>query len=94
MALAGLLDFNPAAHGVWYVAYLMFALLGLFVLVDLFDRLRDRLRSRRDRESGEPPPEAPVRRFSAASAGVLRRFWSEGRVNRSAPDRDADRNHE
>ncbi|GMU67645.1 MAG: hypothetical protein AMXMBFR36_39190 [Acidobacteriota bacterium] len=94
MTLAGLLDFNPAAHGVWYVAYLMFALLGVFVLVDLFDRLRDRLRSRRDGESGEPPPEAPERRLPAASAGVLRRFWSEGRVNRSAPDRDADRDRE
>lgn len=90
MTLAGLLEPNPAAHGVWIVAEAMFALLVVFLLVELFDRLRDRLRVRAERDAGAPI-ESPPRRRRATPFGVLRRFWTEGRLNERVTGRDEER---
>jgi len=91
MTLAGLLEPNPAAHGVWIVAEAMFALLVVFLLIELYDRGMDRLRARAERTAGAPFESPPPRRRRATPLGVLRRFWTEGRLNERADDRDAER---
>jgi hypothetical protein len=87
---AGLLERNPAAHGVWIVAEAMFALLVVFVLIDLCDRLRDRLRARPEAEADAAACGPVPRRRLATPFGVLRRFWAEGRTNRPAGDAGAE----
>ena len=78
---AGLLDWNPAAHAVWWTAGVVVALLVLFLVIDGADALAARLRRRSAGESEEP--EAPIPPTSGAhpDPGVLGRAWSEGRVN-------------
>jgi hypothetical protein len=91
VTLAGLLDYNPAAHGVWIVAGALFALLVVFLLIELHDRLRGRLRARAERAAGTPLAPRAARRRRATPFGVLRRFWTEGRLNERRSVRDAER---
>jgi hypothetical protein len=91
MIVAGLLDRNPAAHGVWIVAEATFALLVVFLLIELYDRWMERLRARAERGAGTPIESPPPRRRRATPFGVLRRFWTEGRLNERASNRDAER---
>lgn len=88
MTLAGLLEPNPAAHGVWIVAEAMFALLVVFLLIELYDRGMDRLRARTEPDAGVRTGSRPPRRRRATPFGVLRRFWTEGRLNERVTGRD------
>jgi len=88
---AGLLEPNPAAHGVWIVAEAIFALLVVFLLIELVDRLRDRLRARAEPDAGVPTGSQPPRRRRATPFGVLRRIWTEGRPNERGTGRDEER---
>ena len=69
----------------------MFALLVVFLLIELYDRLRERLRERAERAAGTPVESRPARRRRATPFGVLRRFWTEGRLNERVTGRDEGR---
>ena len=75
---AGLLDWNPAAHAVWWTAGVVVALLVLFLLIDGADALAAKLRRR---SAGESDPPMPAGHGRIPDPGVLGRAWSEGRVN-------------
>jgi hypothetical protein len=88
----GLLAPSAAAHLVWWVALALFALLGIFVLLDGLRTLREWWSSRRlPREPGpraadgfhfEPHAGAFRRRFRRPLASRLPwRTWREGRLN-------------
>jgi len=64
LALQGLLDFNPASHGVWLVAAVFGGVILVIVAVDVVDRLRElivnrRLRSEMDAAGPDDSHERP-----------------------------------
>lgn len=70
-AAQGLLDFNPASHGVWLVALAIVGVFAVIVLVDLVGRLLEWAANRRagvDRAEEGPgevrvtPPDSELRR--------------------------------
>lgn len=93
----GLLEYNAVLHGVWIVAGVTLAVLGLFWLLDLVADARQSIAHRRaerrdaaasEAEAGGEPPMMPaLHRDRALEGGPLRRYTSEGRVNRVPPVR-------
>lgn len=84
----GLLEYNAASHGIWMVAGLAFAVLGVFWLLDLVEVARGWFARRVLRrvaaspeEEAVPPPRMPsLHRDRSPRGGALTRYTSENRA--------------
>ena len=84
---------NPASHLIWVVALGIFGVLGVILVVELYDWVRGRLLGllRREEETVVAPedeehwvlrePDSELRRRSYRRIETHRRSWHEGRPN-------------
>ncbi len=95
MNAPGLLEHNPASHGIWIVAAIAFGVIGVAWLLDLVDDargwfVRRVLRRGAASQEGEaeavtPPVIRSLHRDRTLRGGALARYTSENRVNPIEP---------
>lgn len=103
MNALGLLEYNPASHGIWIVAAIAFGVIGLAWLLDLVDDVRGwfvrrvlrRGAASGEEEEGEAAPPPVIRSLhrdpQPIRGGTLTRYTTENRVNPIEPSASAGR---